>query len=558
MHGASSTTSPVEKAGPAVTRPVTSSLTGKILLVEDNRDILRATQRILATQNHDVSVAADGEEALARARDVMPDVILLDVMIPKIDGLEVCRRLKADPQTSGIMVIHVTGRGSVDNRVEGFDAGADDYIPKPFHVPELLARIRSALRIKRLTDSLAERNRQLQKSQTDLIQAEKMATIGLLASGIAHEFNNIMAGISGYAQLAKKNPKFQAPLVDVALLQTERALELTRSLSSYNRRNDGNSSCDAAAVIESALCLVVKEVERAKVTVERCFEERPALQISAGQLQEVVLNMVLNAIQAIDGEGGQVRIRVLGAESEGRSILEISDNGQGIAPANLTRIFDPFFTTKGALGGGKQPGTGLGLTVSYNIVQGCSGRIDVSSTVGKGTTFRITLPKAKEKALSASMPAPGATAGSTRGRARLRLLVVDDEEPVRDIIRDYLSGQNVEIVCHSSGDAALIEYSRKPFDFVLLDVGDSLSAVGFELFDRFSEFQPSPRIVLSSGRRPEPIYQRYLDRAHGHLLKPFKSESLAALLGLQSPGQASGLDRSGVAQSTEAFTMSPA
>ena len=175
-----------------------------ILIVDDNRDILRVMRRILSSRGYRISEAIDGEEALEKAHDLKPDLLLLDVMLPKMDGLEVCRALRADPETNEIMIILVTGRASVDHRVRGFEAGADDYVPKPFHVPELLARTNSALRLKRLRDRLEERNRMLLKSQNDLFRAEKMATIGLLASGIAHEFNNIMMGISAYAQLAKR------------------------------------------------------------------------------------------------------------------------------------------------------------------------------------------------------------------------------------------------------------------------------------------------------------------------------------------------------------------
>ncbi len=180
--------------------------TRRILVVDDNKDIVTVIRRILHTQGYETLVASNGREALEAARAEMPDVILLDWMLPEVDGLDVCRQLKADSDTRGIMILLVTGRGSVANRVEGFNAGADDYIPKPFNHPELLARIRSALRLKQLTDDLEDRNRRLIKSQNELIRAEKMATIGLLASGIAHEFNNIMAGISGYAQLARSNP----------------------------------------------------------------------------------------------------------------------------------------------------------------------------------------------------------------------------------------------------------------------------------------------------------------------------------------------------------------
>ncbi|MEE3200308.1 MAG: response regulator, partial [Planctomycetota bacterium] len=205
----------------------------KILVVDDNEELLGAVSRLLELQGYTALTATSGEEALQIAGSELPDLILLDWILPGIDGIEVCRKLKNEESTRGIMVLLLTGRGSVDSRIEGLDAGADDFIPKPFKHPELLARIRSSLRLKKTTDELTERNRQLVESQYELVRTEKIATIGLLASGIAHEFNNIMAGISGYAQLASKNPKYMPQLVEVALTQARRAQELTGSLSSY-------------------------------------------------------------------------------------------------------------------------------------------------------------------------------------------------------------------------------------------------------------------------------------------------------------------------------------
>ncbi|MBI4602602.1 MAG: response regulator [Planctomycetes bacterium] len=523
------TATPSERAG-AAPAEIPQRRPSRILIVEDNADILRATQRILAAHKYEVLTATDGEEALRAAAEALPDLVLLDIMIPKVDGLEVCRRLKADARTRGIMVIHVTGRGSVDNRVEGFNAGADDYIPKPFHIPELLARVHSSLRIKALTDDLAERNQQLLKSQNDLVQSEKMATIGLLAAGIAHEFNNIMAGVSGYAQLARKDPRFKDMLVDVALTQTERALELTRSLSTYNRPHPSGAVCDVAQTVENALRLVAKEVETAGVRVITELAETPKVTMSPGQLQEVVLNLVLNAIQAIDSSGGAIRVRVGPAEDADRFVLEVRDNGQGIPEEHLSRIFDPFFTTKGALGGGRQSGTGLGLTLCRNFVQSAGGTIEVASRVGQGSTFRVILPRAAEAATEPRRSAGTAAGLPPPAARRLRILVVDDEEHVREPLEAYL--RDHDVVCCSTGEAALEACALEPFDYVILDVCMRKSMNGLQVFERLATLSPSPRVIFASGRFPDPAYREYLDRAHGHLLKPYKLEDLAALLGL--------------------------
>ena len=319
---------------------------GKILIVDDNEELLGAISRLLEMQGHSTLTALSGEDALEIARKESPDLILLDWILPGIDGIEVCRKLKSEESTRGIMILLVTGRGSVDNRIEGLDAGADDFIPKPFKHPELLARIRSSLRLKKATDELTERNRQLVESQYELVRTEKIATIGLLASGIAHEFNNIMAGISGYAQLAKKNPKYMPQLVEVALTQAQRAQELTGSLSSYNRRADENPDCNVQEVIQNALCLVKKEIESNGIEIALDIEAVPHAAISAGQLQEVVLNLLINAIHAI-GSRGKITLEVYAPGPDNLVEIRICDTGGGIPEENLNRIFDPFFTTRG-------------------------------------------------------------------------------------------------------------------------------------------------------------------------------------------------------------------
>lgn len=519
----------IETATAELTAQREDQKTARVLIVDDNSDIVRVMQRILAAEGYDISTAADGDAALKLARERAPDLILLDVMIPKIDGMQVCRELKKGPPTNGTMIILVTGRGSLEHLVQGFQAGADDYIPKPFHIPELLARTRSALRIKRLTDDLAERNRQLMKSQKDLVQKEKMATIGLLASGIAHEFNNIMAGICGYAQLARKDAKYRETLVDVAMTQTERAFELTRSLSACNRANIDEARSNVKAVAQGALCLVAKEVQNSGVQVTAEVDASLAVKMSPGQLQEVILNLVINALQATGNENGRIVVRAMPSDRAAMVRIEVSDNGIGIPEENLGRIFDPFFTTKGPLGGGSQPGTGLGLTVCYNLIQSHGGEIEVESRVGKGTTFRIDLPRCSSTPSAPRLGSASAKPGCLPGRP-LRILMVDDEEVSRDYLRAHL--EDHEVVCCPKVREALDAYRSKPFDFVILDICLPGSINGFQAFDRFQEFEPPPKVIFASGRFPDAIYRDYIRKAHGHLLKPFKLEDLDFLLGL--------------------------
>jgi len=504
----------------------------RVLVVDDHPDIVDLICRLLDARGYETLTATDGQEALQKARDESPDLILLDWMLPGLDGLAVCRELKASPTTREIMVVMVTGRGSVNNRIEGFDAGADDFIPKPFHHPELLARVRSALRIKRLTDELSDRNRQLVESRNELVRQEKMATIGLLASGIAHEFNNVMAGISGYAQLARKNEKYLPQLVEIAITQTARAVELTNSLSSYHRQSSHENGCDVKDVIQRAFCLVQKMIESNGVSLTLRDESVPPASISPGQLQEIVLNMLLNAIHAIGPDGGQITVEIGRSEASGPVAVRIRDTGEGIAENNLNRIFDPFFTTKGALGGGSQQGTGLGLSMCYNIVQSRGGKIEVQSELGKGTEFTVTLPVFEGRLPGPLDFAPGLPSQESGSpSSRRRILVVDDEGPIRRMLSDFL--RDHDVCCCETGDEALDAYRKTPCDFVVLDICMNKSQNGIDTFLALREIDPDARVILASGRLPEEIPANVLEAAHGHLLKPFKLDDLAALLEIE-------------------------
>ncbi len=522
----------------------------KVLVVDDNEDILNIIQRVLGNQAYEIRTAVNGQQALDEARREVPDLMLLDVMLPEIDGLSVCRQLKADPATRSIMILLVTGRGSIGHRAEGLDAGADDYIPKPFHITELMARVRSALRIKRLNDDLREANRQLIASQRERLRTEKMATIGLLATGLAHEFNNIMSGILGYAQLARRSDKFKDQFVDVAIAQSERALELTRSLSTFYRPSPQTRPIHLDQVVESALCLVAKQVEERRITVVREFSAVPPVLGSAGQLQEVILNLVINALHAMES-GGRIGANL---RADGASVrLRIEDNGCGIPPANLDRIFDPFFTTKGALGGGNTTGSGLGLSVSYNIIRAHGGTIEVESEVGKGTAFIISLPAMEQgaaakasvegaAALAATPAQPSAASRAASGSGGRRgdepcwgaVLVADGDKAVQEMVSQFLEAK--EVVGVGQWPEALEKLQDRPFQFIVLDL--DLPGIGGPrgVFDKIMELWPDSRVILTSRSFPDREGREIAARASGHLLKPYTMENLAGMMSRQLPG----------------------
>lgn len=403
----------------------------RILLAEDDQISRKMIQKMLESSGHEVIPAEDGIEAQKRIREQRPRILLTDWEMPGMDGISLCRSLRADKDADYVYVIIVTSRDSKSDAIKGLEAGADDYIAKPVDPEELVARIRTGERILRLE----EENK---KASAQLVHAEKMASVGQLAAGVAHEINNptgfvssnlktladyqtdlvkllslyrkvcrgirstgAESGIAGelrdpMAQIddLEKEMDIDFVLEDIDELVadciegTDRIKKIVLDLKDFaHPGEDRIVEADINAGINSTLNVVWNELKyKAKVTKE--LGELPMIQCYPQQLNQVVLNLLINAAHAIE-EKGEIHIRT--SASNGHVEIRIRDTGVGIPEQNIAKIFDPFFTTKDV---GK--GTGLGLNVAYNIVQKHRGSIDVQSREGEGTEFRLTLPVCQE------------------------------------------------------------------------------------------------------------------------------------------------------------------
>jgi PAS domain S-box-containing protein len=230
--------------------------------------------------------------------------------------------------------------------------------------------------------------------EEQLQQREKLSSIGLLAAGVAHEVNTPLTGVSSYTQmllgmLNENDPKHA--LLQKVRTQAERATNIVNNLLNFSRTGSATefAEVDVARVLDDTLQLLEPQLRRSQIEIVRCYAPNaPEAYANAGKLQQVFTNLILNARDAIP-DGGRITVSTETAD-DGSLVAEISDTGIGIAPENVAKIYDPFYTTKGV-----GQGTGLGLAVSYGIVQEHAGRMSVDSTPGRGTTFRITLPTAR-------------------------------------------------------------------------------------------------------------------------------------------------------------------
>ncbi len=339
-----------------------------------------------------------------------------------------------------------------------------------------------------------------------LRHAEKMESIGHLAGGVAHEFNNLLAGIMGYSELLKQDLEGQSALVehtDVILAASRQAAELTSQLLAFSRRGSLRiEALDLNSLIREVSRLVEHTVDR-RIDISFEFEsEKAMIKGDQSRIQSALLNLAINARDAMP-EGGTLGFRTstiaLDAEACLRSagslkagrhvVLEVYDTGCGIRPEDLAYVFEPFFTTKD-LG----RGTGIGLAAVYGTVQSHEGAIEVESSMGKGTTIRITLPSSTEAAKTSSLE----TSSLRKGHGLV--LVVDDEEKLRTLHTLSLERLGYQALCAEDGVQALEIYSKhgESIDLVLLDVVMPRMG-GRETLRVLRQIDPDAKVILCTG-----------------------------------------------------------
>jgi signal transduction histidine kinase len=396
-------------------RPVevlSSNGSRRVLIADDEPDMLRYLNSQLA-QDFQVIEAADGQQAVEKASQFLPDVILCDMMMPEKDGLEVCRDLRQRTSTQAIPILMLTARADEETKLAVLSAGANDFVPKPFSTTELIVRLKNLADAHQLQQEVARKNQileatleQLKDTESQLVHSEKLASLGRMSAGIIHEINNpLNFAKTGLFTLKRMAASFaeadKAEFLDV-LGDIEgginRIIHIVSDLRTFTRADvTAFETVPVLNMIESALRFLSHEW-RENVQIERDIPAGQTIWANPNQAIQVLVNLLQNALDSLkskDFAGTGPTIWLRGVEADGESVIIIRDNGEGIAPENLSKIFDPFFTTKDV-----GAGMGLGLSICYRIMQQHRGRIDVRSEPGQYSEFKLAFPRRCDDAVS--------------------------------------------------------------------------------------------------------------------------------------------------------------
>ncbi len=396
---------------------VVSDAREQVLLVDDNPQNLKILYDTLDSGHYRLLLANNGEKALAIAEKSKPDLILLDIMMPGMDGYEVCESLKSTPQLRDIPVVFLSALDDVESKVKGFEKGGVDYIAKPFQPREVVSRVATQVKLRRLEQELKEKNRELSADNIDMqvkleAQREQLAhfsrlsTMGEMAAGFAHEVNQPLTAITNYCRVAHRllgsnvednrvtNKKMLEDALNKLEAQSHRASEVIQRIRGFVKKpKTGKTIFDVRSLLSDVVQFAEVDARNNKghITLE-LPDALPEVEADTIQVQQVALNLIRNALEATSiwqqehPSDDEILYVSVSAKAERQSIwVEVKDRGCGLADDAEQKLFHPFYTTKGE-------GMGIGLSLCQSLIQAQGGTIGFRRNQDRGTTFYFSLP----------------------------------------------------------------------------------------------------------------------------------------------------------------------
>lgn len=532
-----------------------------VLVIEDDPYISKLIGVLLEEVYYQALIAGSAAEGFALIEQHNPDVVILDWMLPDLPGDQVCRLIKARAAKTFLPVLMLTARGELADRIAGLDAGADDYLTKPFNSDELLARVRALLRIRvaeldraetlaalaRQHEELRNAYERLRSTQAQLVQASKLASLGELVAGVAHELNNPLAIVLGNAELLptladEEDRRAVHQIIEAA----QRGRRVVQSLITFARHGKVEADWhNPADLLERVLDLKRAAFRTGGLSLQVvCDPVIPMLLCDGPQIQQALMNVLVNAEQALAGRRSpRLLIQVYAArgpveppvvlpeftravgptDGEQVVVIDIADNGPGLPNKVIERLFEPFVTTRPV-----GQGTGMGLAISYAIITQQGGTLQVASAPDGGATLRIALPVEHRLAL----PAPVIDAPRAAEQLPGRVLVIDDEPAIVDLVTRLLKRNGYVVAGVQQAQLAFDELRQHLYDTVLCDIRmPDMDGITFHRRLASLNLEHGPRLVIMTGDTSNAYTDEFLRQYNLPVLrKPFTRQELLAVI----------------------------
>ncbi len=477
-----------------------------ILVVDDNKELCDSIKEYLEHEGYAIGCANSGNDAISMVHSIGYDIALVDIGLPDIQGSDLVVKLaEISPSTD---FIHITAHATLDSAIEAVrHEQVVSYETKPLDMNHLLALLNQIMKRKKMEEAL--------------LQSDKLKSIGTISAGISHEFNNILAVISGNVQLMMRAYKDNGELVNalnIIMKATNDGAEISNKMYDFAKTEVDIKEYvtdDVGVLIQQSIEFTMprwKNMAQANgisyhIDIDGIRGESE-VRCNSTEIREAFVNIINNALDAMP-EGGKISFSTL--NKDGHVFIKVTDTGKGMIEDVREKVFDPFFTTR------RPEGTGLGMSIVYSILSRHNGKINVKSEIGKGSTFTLQLPIYTRADAKIKIPETELVPKSNNG---LHILVVDDEEPICDVLDKFLSKEGHMVRTVDNGAEAIILAGVSNYDLVLCDMVMP-EVFGYDVIRALNDLERRPKIGIITG--------------WGEKLKPIEDENIKVDFILKKP-----------------------